>query len=206
MFVVHSCLLLWFLCFLSEGRRRGGRSGPLMSVGLPIGWSNVRHRQGEAGGRPEVIWGHDPAGGGLGLDDRRRLLPVHHLHPSGDQVSAREPLRCFHRHVRGGQLTKVYLMYQERDVAHDETCVMFRFLSERSEPHPTLFIRSESRVQNKSSSSSSSSPSRCVSMFFVEFQLHFGKDYSTTAWIHSLIDCTTMLCGETHTDTHVFPL
>ncbi|XP_077960456.1 monocarboxylate transporter 12-B-like [Gasterosteus aculeatus] len=36
---------------------------------------------------------------------------------------------------------------------------------------------------------------RCVSMFFVEFQLHFGKDYSTTAWIHSLIDCTTMLCA-----------
>ncbi|KAM8851596.1 LOW QUALITY PROTEIN: monocarboxylate transporter 12-B-like [Synchiropus picturatus] len=36
---------------------------------------------------------------------------------------------------------------------------------------------------------------RCVSMFFVEFQLHFEKDYSTTAWIHSLIDCTTMLCA-----------
>ncbi|KAF3841857.1 hypothetical protein F7725_023808 [Dissostichus mawsoni] len=36
---------------------------------------------------------------------------------------------------------------------------------------------------------------RCVSMFFVEFQLHFGKDYSTTAWIHSLIDSTTMLCA-----------
>ncbi|KAL6102260.1 slc16a12 [Pungitius sinensis] len=36
---------------------------------------------------------------------------------------------------------------------------------------------------------------RCVSMFFVEFQLHFGKDYSRTAWIHSLIDCTTMLCA-----------
>ncbi|XP_051936545.1 monocarboxylate transporter 12-B-like isoform X1 [Hippocampus zosterae] len=36
---------------------------------------------------------------------------------------------------------------------------------------------------------------RCVSIFFVEFQLHFGRDYSTTAWIHSLIDCTTMLCA-----------
>ncbi|XP_068590535.1 monocarboxylate transporter 12-B-like isoform X2 [Cebidichthys violaceus] len=36
---------------------------------------------------------------------------------------------------------------------------------------------------------------RCVSMFFVEFQLHFEKDYSSTAWIHSLIDCTTMLCA-----------
>lgn len=37
--------------------------------------------------------------------------------------------------------------------------------------------------------------SRCVSIFFVEFQLHFEKDYSSTAWIHSLIDSTTMLCG-----------
>ncbi|KAM3862837.1 monocarboxylate transporter 12-B-like [Diretmus argenteus] len=36
---------------------------------------------------------------------------------------------------------------------------------------------------------------RCVSIFFVEFQLHFEKDYSTTAWIHSLVDCTTMLCA-----------
>ncbi|KAA8583556.1 hypothetical protein FQN60_014764 [Etheostoma spectabile] len=36
---------------------------------------------------------------------------------------------------------------------------------------------------------------RCVSMFFVEFQLHFEKDYSTTAWINSLIDATTMLCA-----------
>ncbi|KAM7408397.1 hypothetical protein PAMA_002222 [Pampus argenteus] len=36
---------------------------------------------------------------------------------------------------------------------------------------------------------------RCVSIFFVEFQLHFEKDYSTTAWIHSLIDSTTMLCA-----------
>ncbi|XP_062286692.1 monocarboxylate transporter 12-B-like [Scomber scombrus] len=36
---------------------------------------------------------------------------------------------------------------------------------------------------------------RCVSMFFVEFQLHFNKDYSTTSWIHSLVDSTTMLCA-----------
>ncbi|KAM3606555.1 uncharacterized protein V6R79_018617 [Siganus canaliculatus] len=36
---------------------------------------------------------------------------------------------------------------------------------------------------------------RCVSMFFVEFQLHFEKDYSSTAWIHSIIDSTTMLCA-----------
>ncbi|XP_044069586.1 monocarboxylate transporter 12-B-like isoform X2 [Siniperca chuatsi] len=36
---------------------------------------------------------------------------------------------------------------------------------------------------------------RCVSMFFAEFQLHFEKDYSTTAWIHSLIDSITMLCA-----------
>lgn len=36
---------------------------------------------------------------------------------------------------------------------------------------------------------------RCVSMFFVEFQMHFEKDYSNTAWIHSLIDSTTMLCA-----------
>ncbi|XP_044192700.1 monocarboxylate transporter 12-B isoform X2 [Thunnus albacares] len=36
---------------------------------------------------------------------------------------------------------------------------------------------------------------RCVSIFFVEFQAHFGADYSTTAWIHSLVDCTTMLCA-----------
>ncbi|XP_020494675.2 monocarboxylate transporter 12-B-like isoform X1 [Labrus bergylta] len=36
---------------------------------------------------------------------------------------------------------------------------------------------------------------RCVSMFFVEFQLHFEKDYSTTAWIYSLVDSTTMLCA-----------
>ncbi|XP_038151656.1 monocarboxylate transporter 12-B-like [Cyprinodon tularosa] len=36
---------------------------------------------------------------------------------------------------------------------------------------------------------------RCISMFFVEFQMYFEKDYSTTAWIHSIIDCTTMLCA-----------
>ncbi|XP_071370384.1 monocarboxylate transporter 12-B-like [Centroberyx affinis] len=36
---------------------------------------------------------------------------------------------------------------------------------------------------------------RCVSIFFVEFQLRFERDYSTTAWIHSLVDCTTMLCA-----------
>ncbi|XP_019902668.2 monocarboxylate transporter 12-B [Esox lucius] len=34
---------------------------------------------------------------------------------------------------------------------------------------------------------------RCVSIFFVEFQVHFGQDYSGTAWIHSLADCTTFL-------------
>ncbi|KAK2824537.1 hypothetical protein Q5P01_021712 [Channa striata] len=36
---------------------------------------------------------------------------------------------------------------------------------------------------------------RCISVFFVEFQMHFEKDYSTTAWIHSLVDSTTMLCA-----------
>uniref|UniRef100_A0A3B4XX95 Solute carrier family 16 member 12b n=1 Tax=Seriola lalandi dorsalis TaxID=1841481 RepID=A0A3B4XX95_SERLL len=36
---------------------------------------------------------------------------------------------------------------------------------------------------------------RCISIFFVEFQAHFGADYSATAWIHSLVDCTTMLCA-----------
>ncbi|KAM8837120.1 monocarboxylate transporter 12-B [Spinachia spinachia] len=36
---------------------------------------------------------------------------------------------------------------------------------------------------------------RCISIFFVEFQAHFGADYSSTAWIHSLVDCTTMLCA-----------
>lgn len=36
---------------------------------------------------------------------------------------------------------------------------------------------------------------RCISIFFVEFQAYFGADYSATAWIHSLVDCTTMLCA-----------
>ncbi|KAG7217807.1 hypothetical protein INR49_020887 [Caranx melampygus] len=36
---------------------------------------------------------------------------------------------------------------------------------------------------------------RCISIFFVEFQDHFGADYAATAWIHSLVDCTTMLCA-----------
>uniref|UniRef100_A0A3P9CLG1 Solute carrier family 16 member 12b n=1 Tax=Maylandia zebra TaxID=106582 RepID=A0A3P9CLG1_9CICH len=36
---------------------------------------------------------------------------------------------------------------------------------------------------------------RCVSIFFVEFQAHFGADYAATAWIHSLLDCSTMLCA-----------
>lgn len=30
----------------------------------------------------------------------------------------------------------------------------------------------------------------------MEFQLHFEKDYSATAWIHSITDATTMLCGK----------
>lgn len=38
--------------------------------------------------------------------------------------------------------------------------------------------------------------SRCISIFFMEFQAHFEADYSATAWIHSLVDCTTMLCGQ----------
>ncbi|XP_013860634.1 monocarboxylate transporter 12-B isoform X2 [Austrofundulus limnaeus] len=36
---------------------------------------------------------------------------------------------------------------------------------------------------------------RCISMFFVEFQMHFEKDYASTAWIHSMTDSTTMLCA-----------
>ncbi|XP_030629744.1 monocarboxylate transporter 12-B [Chanos chanos] len=36
---------------------------------------------------------------------------------------------------------------------------------------------------------------RCISIFFVEFQMHFGRDYSGTAWIHSLVDCSTMFCA-----------
>ncbi|XP_026172155.1 monocarboxylate transporter 12-B [Mastacembelus armatus] len=34
---------------------------------------------------------------------------------------------------------------------------------------------------------------RCISIFFVEFQAHFGADYAATSWIHSLVDCSTML-------------
>ncbi|XP_053548896.1 monocarboxylate transporter 12 [Bombina bombina] len=33
----------------------------------------------------------------------------------------------------------------------------------------------------------------CISIFFVEFQAYFGQDYSRTAWIHSIVDCSTML-------------
>ncbi|KAK7902105.1 hypothetical protein WMY93_018874 [Mugilogobius chulae] len=36
---------------------------------------------------------------------------------------------------------------------------------------------------------------RCVSIFFVEFQQQFDRDYSSTAWIHSTIDGITMLCA-----------
>ncbi|XP_069467425.1 monocarboxylate transporter 12 [Ambystoma mexicanum] len=36
---------------------------------------------------------------------------------------------------------------------------------------------------------------RCISIFFVEFQTYFGEDYSRTAWIHSIVDCSTMLCA-----------
>lgn len=36
---------------------------------------------------------------------------------------------------------------------------------------------------------------RCVSIFFVEFQQHFGQDYASTAWIHSTIDAITMFCA-----------
>uniref|UniRef100_A0A3P9KHG5 Major facilitator superfamily (MFS) profile domain-containing protein n=1 Tax=Oryzias latipes TaxID=8090 RepID=A0A3P9KHG5_ORYLA len=36
---------------------------------------------------------------------------------------------------------------------------------------------------------------RCISIFYVEFQGHFGAEYSATAWIHSLVDCITMLCA-----------
>ncbi|XP_069835193.1 monocarboxylate transporter 12 [Dendropsophus ebraccatus] len=36
---------------------------------------------------------------------------------------------------------------------------------------------------------------RCISIFFVEFQVYFGHDYSRTAWIHSIVDCATMLCA-----------
>lgn len=36
---------------------------------------------------------------------------------------------------------------------------------------------------------------RCISIFFVEFQAYFGQDYARTAWIHSIVDCATMLCA-----------
>lgn len=36
---------------------------------------------------------------------------------------------------------------------------------------------------------------RCISIFFVEFQTHFSQDYAQTAWIHSIVDCMTMLCA-----------
>ncbi|XP_012656739.1 monocarboxylate transporter 12 isoform X1 [Otolemur garnettii] len=36
---------------------------------------------------------------------------------------------------------------------------------------------------------------RCISIFFVEFQTYFAQDYAQTAWIHSIIDCVTMLCA-----------
>ncbi|XP_075071287.1 monocarboxylate transporter 12 [Mixophyes fleayi] len=36
---------------------------------------------------------------------------------------------------------------------------------------------------------------RCISIFFVEFQIYFGQDYSRTAWIHSIVDCATMFCA-----------
>ncbi|XP_032818969.1 monocarboxylate transporter 12-like [Petromyzon marinus] len=36
---------------------------------------------------------------------------------------------------------------------------------------------------------------RCISIFFMEFQSHFQKDYATTAWINSMVDCLTMLCA-----------
>lgn len=39
---------------------------------------------------------------------------------------------------------------------------------------------------------------RCISIFFVEFQTSFTQDYAQTAWIHSIVDCVTMLCGEYH--------
>ncbi|XP_043912274.1 monocarboxylate transporter 12 [Protopterus annectens] len=36
---------------------------------------------------------------------------------------------------------------------------------------------------------------RCISVFFVEFQSHFTEDYTRTAWIHSIVDSATMLCA-----------
>ncbi|XP_007895003.1 monocarboxylate transporter 12-B [Callorhinchus milii] len=35
--------------------------------------------------------------------------------------------------------------------------------------------------------------SRCFSIFFMEFQNYFAQDYAMTAWIHSTVDCTTMM-------------
>ncbi|KAE8590756.1 hypothetical protein XENTR_v10018193 [Xenopus tropicalis] len=35
----------------------------------------------------------------------------------------------------------------------------------------------------------------CISIFFVEFQSYFAQDYARTAWIHSIVDCSTMLCA-----------
>lgn len=36
---------------------------------------------------------------------------------------------------------------------------------------------------------------RCISIFFVEFQTYFAQDYAQTAWTHSIVDCMTMLCA-----------
>nr|XP_034993905.1 monocarboxylate transporter 12 isoform X1 [Zootoca vivipara]XP_034993906.1 monocarboxylate transporter 12 isoform X1 [Zootoca vivipara]XP_034993908.1 monocarboxylate transporter 12 isoform X1 [Zootoca vivipara]XP_034993909.1 monocarboxylate transporter 12 isoform X1 [Zootoca vivipara] len=36
---------------------------------------------------------------------------------------------------------------------------------------------------------------RCISIFFVEFQTYFAQDYARTAWIHSIVDCATMFCA-----------
>ncbi|KAG7217818.1 hypothetical protein INR49_020880, partial [Caranx melampygus] len=36
-------------------------------------------------------------------------------------------------------------------------------------------------------------------------QDHFGADYAATAWIHSLVDCTTMLCGQYQPRTRPIP-
>ena len=32
--------------------------------------------------------------------------------------------------------------------------------------------------------------------WFPEFQTYFSQDYAQTAWIHSIVDCVTMLCGK----------
>lgn len=57
-----------------------------MSVCLVIGWSDGSHQGAEARGRETGAGGHNPARRWLGLDDRRWLLPCHHLHPGSDQV------------------------------------------------------------------------------------------------------------------------